>query len=76
MATAGRSSSQLTYIREAEALNRMPTTPGKAACTGNTAFDILTEKERIPREVRNQLARVCRTCPLTCGWRQVDHRSG
>ena len=74
MAIAGRSSSQLTYIREEQALERMPTTPGVAACEGNTDFDILSERERIPQEVRNQLARVCGRCSLTCGWRQTRQR--
>lgn len=74
MAASGLSSSQLTFRREQSALDRLPTTSGKAACEGNADFDVLTEKERIPRNVRNALARVCNQCQLTCGWRQTRTR--
>lgn len=65
------SSSQKTFMREERALNLMPSTPGRAACTGNKAFDIFADKERVSQQVRNELSRVCANCPLTdCGWRQ------
>jgi hypothetical protein len=70
--TAKTSSSQRTFIREERALDQMPRTAGRAACTGNKAFDIFAETDKISQETRNQLSKVCAQCPLTdCGWRQT-----
>lgn len=66
------STSQRVFLREGEALKKMPRMPGEAACSGDKRFDILAEKDRISRDVRNTLAGICVRCPLRdCGWRQA-----
>jgi hypothetical protein len=70
-----QSSSQKTFAREAEALAKMPTTPGEAACKGDDRFDIFTEKSTVSKTVRNDLAKVCAGCAITdCGWRLTVER--
>jgi hypothetical protein len=67
-----RSTSQRTYQREKESLAKMPTSSGRAACDGDTRFDVVSEKDRIPRTVRNEMAKVCARCLISdCGFRQV-----
>ena len=73
------SSSQYTFIREEIALKRMPTIPGKASCEKDKRFDVLTDREdsRINQATRNELAKICKTCPLLdCGWRQTYRAIG
>ena len=70
--TSTLSTSQKIFLREDEALKKMPRMPGEAACTGDKRFDILAEKNRISKDVRNTLASICVRCPLRdCGWRQA-----
>lgn len=71
------SSSQRTFRRESDALAKIPTGSGAAACADDKRFDVLAEKDTIAREIRNQLARVCAGCALTdCGWRQTVRLAG
>lgn len=69
--TATLSTSQKTFRREDAALEKMPRMLGRAACSGDKRFDILAEKDRVPKHAQNEMARICATCPLRdCGWRQ------
>lgn len=70
--TTPLSTSQKIFLRDGESLRKMPRMVGEAACAGDTRFDILAEKDRISKDVRNALAGVCVRCPLRdCGWRQT-----
>lgn len=73
---AKMSSSQYTFAREEQALKLMPKTSGMAACEGNPDFDVQLDKNRIARNTRNDLAKVCNRCDLKeqCGWRQTYSR--
>lgn len=65
-----QSSSQKTFAQEAASLDKMPTASGTAACAGDDRFDVFAEKSVVPKNVRNDLAKVCATCSVTgCGWR-------
>lgn len=65
-----QSSSQKTFAQEEAALAKMPTAPGVAACAGDDRFDVFTEKSVVPKNVRNELAKVCANCAVAgCGWR-------